>query len=145
VAAGLGLLLIWNVSVWPPTVAADGGWAAGRLAGDRIEAAGGDRAIRFVGLPPFKSTEAYAFPLVADGRSVSGGGIHDALAIPDATPSAALVIVCDALFVADCGGAAEDAVLAAGSATLEDPRRYRLADRFTAAPGRTISIYLPLP
>jgi 4-amino-4-deoxy-L-arabinose transferase-like glycosyltransferase len=145
VAAGIGLLLIWNVSVWPPAVAADGGWPAGRLAGDRIEAAVGDGAIRFVGLPSFKSTEAYAFPLVEDGRPVSGGGIYDALASPDAPPGGPLVIVCDALFVTGCGGVAEDAALASGSATLGDPHRLRLADRFTAAPGRTISVYLPQP
>ena len=55
------------------------------------------------------------------------------------------MIVCDALFEeaigAPCGGPAEDASLAArpftpsgGTATL--------ADRFEAAPGRTISVYL---
>jgi 4-amino-4-deoxy-L-arabinose transferase-like glycosyltransferase len=145
VAAGVALLLIWNVSVWPRAVASDGGWPTGRLAGDRIEATVGARAIRFVGLPSFKSTEAYAFPLVRDGRTVSGGGTYDALAVANATHDGAVVIVCDTLFVADCGGTAEEAALASGSAGGGDPQQLRLADRFSAAPGRTISVYLPQP
>jgi hypothetical protein len=145
VAAGIALLVTWNVTVWPRAVAADGGWPAGRLAADRIEATAGDRTIRFVGLPSFKSTEAYAFPLARDGRHVSGGGTYDALAAPGAARDATIVIVCDAIFVDDCGGAAEAAALASGSAGGVDLGQLSLADRFTAAPGRTISVYLPWP
>ena len=70
VVVGLGILIAWNVSVWPPAVAADGGWPAARVAADRIEAAAGDRSIQLIGLPAFKSTEAYGFPLERDGRRV---------------------------------------------------------------------------
>jgi hypothetical protein len=84
----------------------------------------------------FKTAEAYRYPLVRDGADVQAE-----------TSAKALVIVCDSLFEtaigAPCGGPAEDASLAArpfpvattaGTATL--------ADRFEAAPGRTISVYL---
>ena len=114
VVVGLGILIAWNISVWPPAVAADGGWPAARVAADRIEAAAGDRAIQLIGLPAFKSTEAYGFPLERDGRRVvesiplvpvPGGPVPD--------PTAAAVVLCDTLFVEDCGGPAETAALAA--------------------------------
>ncbi|MFI5200713.1 MAG: hypothetical protein ACHQXL_10115 [Candidatus Limnocylindrales bacterium] len=64
-------------------------------------------------------------------------------AVPGLVPAAdlgsagAIVIVCDSLFVADCGGSAEAAAVPANGVAL--------ADRFLAAPGRTISVYLPGP
>jgi len=48
----------------------------------------------------------------------------------------AIVIICDSLFVATCGGSAEAAAVPATG--------FNLAYRFAAAPGRTISIYLPV-
>ena len=137
--AGLAVLIAWNVAIWPPAVAADGGWPAGRAAGDRIEAALGGRSATFVSLPEFKSADAYRFPVERDRPGATtlpagppGGG---------ATSATPTVIVCDALFVRDCGGPAEEAYLASrgftGDATL------RLVDRWVAAPGRTISVYVP--
>ena len=138
---GLGILIAWNVAIWPPAVAADGGWPAARVAADRIEAAAGDRSIQLIGLPAFKSTEAYGFPLERDGRRVvesiplvpvPGGPVPD--------PTAAAVVLCDTLFVEDCGGPAETAALAALW-----PGPLELVDRWQPAPGRTISVYLPGP
>ena len=143
VVAGLIVLLVWSVSHWPPSVAADGGWPAARAAADRIAAGAGDRSIHLIGLPTFKSTEAYGFPLERDGRvvveSIPQGAEHDpGKQVPD--PAAAVVVLCDALFVADCGGPAEDAALAG---LWSSPVPVRLVDRWAAAPGRTISVYLP--
>jgi len=123
VLVALGALVAWNVGHWPPAVAPDGGWPAAARAGSRIEASAVPGPIAFVSLPDFKTAEAYLFPLVRDGRAAG-------------EPAAAgtLVIVCDALFVTDCGGPAEDPVAAAAAFG-------HLVDRFVAAPGRTISIY----
>lgn len=123
VLVAIGALLAWNVAHWPPPVAADGGWPAAERAGARIEGWAGSGSVAFVSLPAFKSAEAYLFPLVRDGRAVSEPATADAL-----------VVVCDALFVADCGGPAEDPVAAAAGIP-------HLVDRFVAAPGRTISVY----
>ncbi len=138
---GLVVLLAWSVTHWPPAVAADGGWPGARAAADRIEAAAGDRSIELIGLPTFKSTEAYGFPLERDGRDVAeaipqGASHEPEQRVPD--PSAAVVIVCDALFVRDCGGPAEEAALSS-----QRPIPVRLVDRWEPTPGRTISVYLP--
>jgi hypothetical protein len=139
----LGILIAWNVSIWPPTVAADGGWPAAKVTGDRILAITGGRPIKLLGLPDFKSTEAIGFPLDRRGLTVvedippttTGGPVPTT---PD--PAAAVVIVCDSLFVPDCGGPAEDAALAAPGTW---PVSLVLTDRWSAAPGRTVSVYLP--
>jgi hypothetical protein len=135
------ILLAWNVAGWPPLVAADGGWPAARVAAERIERAAGPRTIRMVGLPAFKSAEAYGFPLERDGRTVvehlaPGTDRDTSSPVPD--PAAAVVIVCDSLFVGDCGGPAEEESLVGAW-----PVRLRLVDRWRPAPGRTISVYLP--
>ena len=57
------------------------------------------------------------------------------------TSPTSLVIVCDALFVRDCGGPAETAFLASQGQTGD--AALRLVDRWVAAPGRTISVYVP--
>jgi hypothetical protein len=133
VVAALAVLLAWNVIIWPPAVAVDGGWPAARAAGDRIVAALGGRAAVFVSLPAFKPADAYRFPVERDHP----GGVEVG-ADPSSTT---LVIVCDALFVPDCGGAAEDSFVAArGRLGGAAPR---LGDRWQPAPGRTISVYLP--
>ena len=84
----------------------------------------------------FKTAEAYRYPLIRDGADVRDEAAADAL-----------VIVCDSLFEtaigAPCGGPAEDASLAdrpfPGVTGTAAPT---LADRFEAAPGRTISVYV---
>jgi len=145
VVVGLFVLLVWSVTHWPPGVAADGGWPGARAAADRIEAGVGNRAIHLIGLPLFKSTEAYGFPLERDSRvvveAIPQGAKHDpGKLIPD--PAAAVVVLCDSLFVRDCGGAAEEAALAD---LWPSPIPVRLVDRWQPAPGRTISVYLPSP
>jgi Dolichyl-phosphate-mannose-protein mannosyltransferase len=142
-AVALGVLIAWNVSIWPPLTAVDGGWPAALETGTRIAAITGQRPIQLLGLPDFKSTEAIGFPLDRRGLTVAED-------IPPTTtggrpptppdPRAAVVIVCDSLFVTDCGGPAEDGALATPGAW---PVRLVLADRWLAAPGRTVSVYLP--
>jgi hypothetical protein len=125
----------FNLTHQPPVTARDGGWPAAEAAGGRIAIAAGDRPIRLSSLPTFKSTEAMAFPLLRLGRPAS------ALAADPSTPpgGAATVVLCDALFTyaigKDCGGPAEDASVEGAGVSL--------VDRFEAAPGRWVSIYLP--
>jgi 4-amino-4-deoxy-L-arabinose transferase-like glycosyltransferase len=134
-AIGVAILCAWNLATQPPAVNPDGGFPAAALAADRIQASTGDEAIRMDPLPVFKSVEAYSYPLIRDGRLVEG------LAV-DSSPGN-LVIVCDAVFEsvigAACGGPAEDRTVATVRPT------FTLADRFEAAPGRTISVYLAAP
>jgi hypothetical protein len=130
----LGVILVaflaaWNVTRLPPATHPDGGFPAARDAAARIGATIGDRPTALRSIPDFKSTEAYAYPLVLDDRRL----------VP-AEEATALVVICDALFEsvvgAACGGPAERAALGpAGRFTT-------LADRWDAAPGRTISVYL---
>jgi len=138
IAAGIGQ--------WPPVTAPDGGWPAARAAGERISATTGARAILLGGLPLFKSTGAYAFPLVHAGRSVdsvNGPDAADEATIRALEGSAALVVACDRLFesvlLATCGDDAEGQILR---------RRvgfsYVLADRFDASTRTVISVYLPM-
>jgi hypothetical protein len=110
----------------------------------------GDRPTALRSIPPFKSTEAYAYPLLVDGRrlvSVPAQGDDDAAgraereqAERDAT---ALVVICDDLFEtvtgAACGGPAE---------AIEVPPRGpwgSAVDQWEASPGRWISVYLAEP
>ncbi len=136
VVAALAVLLAWNVATWPPGVAVDGGWPAAQAAGERIVAALGGRAAVFVSLPEFKSADAYRFPIERDHP-----GAVDVSADPSSTT---VVIVCDALFVAGCGGVAEDSFLASPG-RLAGQAAPHLVDRWQPAPGRTISVYLPGP
>ena len=130
-------LIVWNLANQPPTVAADGGWAAARLAADRVVRAGEGRPIALASLPTFKSDEALRMPLAADGVELLPAGI-DSAAFDGA--DATRVVLCDQLFRdsigADCGGPAEDAWIGPAATT-------KLKDRFEAAPGRWISIYRP--
>jgi len=139
------LIVLAGIGQWPPITASDGGWPAARSAGERIAASTGDRSILLVGLPLFKSTGAYAFPLVHGGRSVvpvTGPDAIDEATVRALEGSAALVIACDRLF--------ENVLLARCSDTAEDEvirRRvgfsYVLADRFEASSRTVISVYLP--
>ena len=93
------------------------------------------RPVSLRSLPVFKTAEAYRYPLDPRRRGRPRRGLR----------RQRLVIVCDSLFEeaigAPCGGPAEDASLAARpfSAASGTPT---LADRFEAAPGRTISVYV---
>jgi hypothetical protein len=139
--AALAGLAVWNVMTWPPAVARDGGWPAARVAGQRIELAAGDRPIQLIGLPRYKSTRAYGFPLERDRRVVVldlPDSSTSADGDPVADPTAAVVVLCDSFFVPDCGGPAEAAALAGSW-----PVSVSLVDRWTPAVGRTLSVYLP--
>ena len=135
VVVGLALLVAFNLLNQPPAVHPDGGFPAAETAAVRILAATGDgTTITLRSLPDFKSTEAYAYPLIRAGASV----LADTGSGPVATSDGALVVICDSLFEesigAPCGGPAE--------ATVAPPDRFgEPADRFVAAPGRTISVY----
>lgn len=130
-AAGVIALSAWNLTTQPPAVNPDGGFPAAAIAADRIVETTGDEPIRLTSLPDFKSVDAYGYPLVRDGRSVTGLTV-------DVAPGN-LVIVCDGRFEvaigAPCGGPAEDAAAASAAAGL------RLVERFEAAPSRLISVY----
>ncbi len=135
VVVGLALLIAFNLLNQPPAVHPDGGFPAAEIAAARILAATGEgTTITLRSLPDFKSTEAYAYPLIRAGASVfadTGSG-------PVASSNGALVVICDSLFEesigAPCGGPAE--------ATVAPPDRFgEPVDRFVAAPGRTISVY----
>jgi hypothetical protein len=114
------------------------------------------RPIELRSLPAFKAPDAYGFPLVwlhaqvsgttdtptawmqaaalsGDGSGTTPGSVPATVLVSNG----AIVTVCDALFVHDCSGAAESAAVPASG--------FELALRFSAAPGRTISVYLPSP
>ena len=129
VVALMVVLAGWNIARMPPFVARDGGYPAAEVAARRIVTDVGGRTGLLASLPDFKSSEAYVYP-------VQRLGGHLRADITDTFGLAAYVVVCDDLFVTDCGGAAEDHSVAA----LAEP--LRLVDRFVAAPGRTISVYI---
>ncbi len=144
VVAGLGVvaLIAWNLATQPPAVDPDGGFPAAARAAERIVATTHDATLTLRSLPAFKSAEAYAYPLVRLGQAVDADWIGSA--------PTNLVVVCDVRFEtaigAACGGPAEDALVArraSAVASLDPPMI--LADRFDAAPGRIISIYLASP
>ncbi len=131
-AAAVAAAVAFNVAIWPPAVAPDGGWPAARQAAERIAAAVGTDRFGLVGLPTFKSTDAYGFPLVRAGLvPATGGG-----AAPVGAP---LVVVCDRLFEetigSRCGGPAEDQVAAARG-------DFSLRERFDASPRTAVSVYV---
>ncbi len=133
-ALGLAtVLVVIEVTAWPPAVAADGGWPLADEAAARVlEVTGGDTFL-LDGIPSFKSADALRFPLERRGAKVLPAGVTAE------TPMA--VLVCDPLFDdvvgAPCGGPAEDAWLA------DDPYRgtFVLRSRFEAGSRRVISVY----
>ena len=130
VAAGLvAVLVVFNLSRQPPAVVADGGWPAARAAAARVMSIA-PSPISLASLPNFKSADAMRFPLVAAGAEVPPGTAEPA------TQPATRVVLCDSLFEtaigAACGGPAEDALVG----------KIELVDRFEAAPGRWVSVYL---
>jgi 4-amino-4-deoxy-L-arabinose transferase-like glycosyltransferase len=144
-AGGVLAILAWAVTHQPPAVHPDGGFPAAVTAADRIEGVAGPGPIRLLAIPDFKSVESYAYPLVRGGRSVQmSGETSEATLTRDsaaATEPESLVVICDSLFEpvigAACGGTAEATIV---PVALGDP-----IDRFEAAPGRWISIYLGGP
>ncbi len=131
--------VVWNIAHRPPPIAPDGGFPAAAVAAARIQAATTERAIAIRSLPSFKPADTYGYPLARDGVRI----------VPEAS-TRTLVIVCDALFEtaigASCGGPAEDALLAAepfvpsgvgGVSAVPEMR-----DRFEAAPGRFVTVYV---
>jgi 4-amino-4-deoxy-L-arabinose transferase-like glycosyltransferase len=156
IGVGLAVIVAFNVAIAPPAVSADGGWVAADLASQRILMATQGRSIELRSLPAFKAPDAYGFPLAwfhagvtgtidrptpwtqAAAASASGTGAVAGDVPEDLLESnGAIVTICDSLFVHDCGGAAESTAVPASGFTL--------ALRFMAAPGRTISVYLPAP
>ena len=133
-ATALAALVAFNIATWPPAISPDGGWPAARDAATRIQRATGRAEVVLVGLPQFKSTDAYGFPLARAGQHL----------VPATEPSAAhpsvLVVVCDRLFEsvigAACGGPAEAAAVGSRSVGLI------LRDRFDASPRTSISVYV---
>jgi hypothetical protein len=133
VVVGLGA---WNLSRQPPAVAPDGGWPSAAAAADRLARELPAGPTEIASLPSFKGADAVRFPLVKAGVELP------VIVSPTAPPPSAVVariILCDDLFRATigaaCGGPAEDA--------LAGPAGLTLIDRFEAAPGRWISVYIP--
>jgi hypothetical protein len=138
-AVGLAATAAFNVTIWPPTVAADGGRPAADAAAVRVlrtTSSIAPDALVLHSLPDFKPADAVRFPLVRRGAEAPAQ-FADSIGF-DVLPH---VVLCDELFAdviaAPCGGPAEDLV---GAAYGVAP-----ADRFEAAPGRWISVYLPAP
>jgi 4-amino-4-deoxy-L-arabinose transferase-like glycosyltransferase len=126
---------VWNVAHQPPAVAPDGGWPAAADAATRIMRTVSTGATEITSLPVVKGPDAVRFPLVRAGAPLP------VLVAPTAQPAktiTARIVLCDELFRdaigAACGGPAEDALAA--------PLALKLIDRFEAAPGRWISVYL---
>jgi flagellar biosynthesis protein FliQ len=121
-------LTAFQVGVRPGPTSPDGGWAGAQLAGARIVAELDDRPAALLGLPAFKPTDAYGYPLIRAG--------WPPVPIEDA---AVLVVLCDRLFEtaigAPCDGPAETAAMAA------HPEFGPLAARFDASARTVISIY----
>ncbi len=142
VAVVVAALIGWNLTHQPPIRAADGGWAAAQATASRIATATGDGPVVLASLPEFKPDEAVRMPLAARGVELVPAGGNGATSGGSLAPR---VVLCDQLFRgaigADCGGPAEDAWILSPAAGLDRPPT--LVDRFEAAPGRWISVFLP--
>ncbi len=123
--AVVAAIVAWDVAHLPPAVSPRGDWTAARAAADRIIAATPAGGIGFVTLPSFKGPDAYAYPLTVSGRAPD-----------DPADAATVVVLCEDLWVADCGGPAEERALA----PLGGAQRFRLVERLRPAPGRTMTI-----
>jgi hypothetical protein len=128
----VGVLVAFNLTRQPPAVVADGGWPAARSAAARVMSVAGS-TISLDSLPDFKSADAMRFPLVGAGANVVPESADQ-----EAAAAAARVVLCDSLFEdaigSACGGPAEE--------TSVEGLSLRLVDRFEAAPGRWVSVYL---
>ena len=121
-AAATTALLAWNIAIWPPAVAPDGGWPQAERAAARIAEAADGNPITLLGIPDFKPTDAVGYPLTRLGAAL-------------ATDGPIVVVACDRLFESvvgtACGGPAEDAL--AGTVAL--------IDRFDLSARTSISVY----
>jgi hypothetical protein len=155
IAVAVAGLVAFNLAITPPVQAPDGGWPAAEAASQRILVTTQTQPIELRSLPAFKAADAYGFGLISSHAQVTGtldtptpwsiaaaGSATGTGAVAGEVPAdvlgsnGAIVIICDSLFVATCGGRAEAAAVPATG--------FNLAYRFVAAPGRTISIYLPV-
>ena len=127
--AGVAALVAWNLATQPAAVATNGGWPAARDAGLRLAAETHDMPTALLGIPPFKAVTAYSYPLELAGVTPV-----------EVSAARKVVVICDDLFTpvvgVPCGGPAEAAEM--DRAGFPGPV---LRDRFTPAPGRTISVY----
>jgi Dolichyl-phosphate-mannose-protein mannosyltransferase len=133
VGAVVGAVAAWNLLVVPlPPVNADGGWPAGRAAGQRVVDELDGLPALIIGSPEFKKTTAVDYPMTVLG--------NPPVAPSNATGTTRVVVLCDELFEeivgAACQGPAEEARLAEVGIVVGP-----LLDRFEAAPGRWISVY----
>jgi hypothetical protein len=118
----------WNALRLPPPVGPSGDWTAARAAAERIAADVPDGgSIALVSVPSIKGTDAYGFPLTVIG-------------LPPGDPATAgtVAVLCEDLWAADCGGAAELRALAeiGGSAT------FTRVDSWRPAAGRTVTVFV---
>lgn len=121
----VGAIVAWDAAHVPPAVSPRGDWTAARGAADRILDAAGDGAVGFVTLPPFKGADAYGYPLTVSGRPPT-----------DPEMAATVVVLCEDLWIADCGGPAEARALDA----LGGDGAFDVVERLRPAPGRTMTI-----
>jgi len=134
-AIAVAAVLAWNVSIWPPRVAGDGGYPAADQAARRISNLVVGPYV-LVGLPAFKPADAIVSPMTRLGLPPWPPGHPPGSTTP-------IVMACDRLFRdavgADCGGPAEDAAIAGIGGT------WRLVDRFDQSARTSVSIYRPAP
>ena len=123
--AALAASVSMSVGQWPGSPN-PWNWHAAQAAAKRIEQRAAGKTIALVGMPGNKTADAYTFPLVVDGAT---------LATPDS--ASILVILCDSTWNRSCGGHLEGKWLA----SQPYASAFHLLDRFTAAPGRTLSVY----
>jgi 4-amino-4-deoxy-L-arabinose transferase-like glycosyltransferase len=126
---GVAALVAWNLGTQPPAVAANGNWPEAREAAARLAAEIHDVPTALIDVPSFKPVTAYSYPL----------GLLGVTPV-DVSAARRLVVICDDMFQtvggAACRGPAEAAALEHSGVTGSV-----LLDRFTPAPGRTISVY----
>lgn len=126
--AALGGVVGWNLAIAPPARSPDGDWTAVRSTAARFVALAAGRPIGFVTLPPFKGPAAYEYAVKVAGASTG-----------PATDADVVVVICEALWVPDCGGEAEARALGAlgtggASASL------RVVERSIPVRGRTVTV-----
>jgi 4-amino-4-deoxy-L-arabinose transferase-like glycosyltransferase len=126
---GVAALVAWNLGTQPPAVASNGNWPDAQQAAARLAPEIRDVPTALLDVPPFKPVTAYSYPLGLFGVT------------PVAVPAASrLVVICDDLFQAVVGAACRGPAEAAALARAGVPQPI-LVDRFSPAPGRTISVY----
>lgn len=129
-AGGTAVLALIAITAWPPAQAPDGGWPLADAAAERVLEVTGGEPFAVAGIPSFKNDNALRFPLERRGAALSSS----------TSRAGVVVLVCDPLFDqatgAACGGAAEDAWLAAA-----DRGELGLVARIDAGSRRVISVF----